>query len=132
MNHSDYLKLAVQEALKNNGQSGDQCGAVMVKHDQVLAVSSNISQAANNPIATAEMECIRLAGRRNDQPDLVLYSTRYPDMLLAGTMVQFSIGALVIGLPEKSSPATSLLKSKGIRVTFFPEEACLKLNENIN
>ena len=57
------------------------------------------------------MECIRLSGRRNDQSSLTLYTTGYPDMLTAGTILQFSIGALVIGQPLTSHPAIELLLS---------------------
>jgi len=72
----------------------------------------------DNPVAVAEMDCIRAAGRRVDQRDLTLCTTRYPDMLVAGTVIQFSIGGLVIGQPEKDSAAVSLLREKGVPVTF--------------
>ena len=95
-------------------------GAVIAKDDEVIAKSHDRRKQHNNPIATAEMECIRLAGRRTDQASLTLYSTGYPDMLTAGTVLQFSIGALVIGQPLASTPAIELLLSKSVPVTFFP------------
>ncbi|MBX2884438.1 MAG: hypothetical protein KTR32_31080, partial [Granulosicoccus sp.] len=59
---------------------------------------------------------------------LTLYTTRYPDMLTAGTVLQFSIGAVVIGLPEKSTPAIQLLKEKSVPVSFVPHAGCLELS----
>ena len=120
MSHSKYLQIAKDQALKGAKQGGDSAGAVLIRGEEIIAQSHDQRRQHNNPIATAEMECIRLAGRRTDQSELVLYSTHYPDMLIAGTILQFSIGALVIGLPELSSPAIDLLKSKKVPVTFSP------------
>ncbi len=118
--YAKFLKIARQQAQQNGADGSDSAGAVLVKGDEIIAKSDDQRQKRNNPIATAEMECIRLAGRRTDHADLVLVSTRYPDMLLAGTMLQFSIGGLVIGMPETSNQAIRLLKSKKIPVSFLP------------
>ncbi len=120
MLYAKFMKIARQQAQQNDADGGDSSGAVLVKGDEIIANSDDQRQKRNNPIATAEMECIRLAGRRTDQTDLVLVSTRYPDMLLAGTMLQFSIGGLVIGMPETSNHAIRLLKSKKIPVNVLP------------
>jgi len=131
VDHSYYLDIASQEgeqAFKSNDipagavlgkASGDSSSVVAQSHDQLKAL--------DDPIATAELDCIRRAGRRNDQPDLTLYTTRYPDMLCAGTLLQFSIGALVIGLPEANSPALKLLEEKEVPVSFIPHAGCQSL-----
>jgi cytosine deaminase len=120
MLYTQFMKIARQQAQQNDADGSDSVGAVLVKGDEIIAKSDDQRLKRNNPIATAEMECIRLAGRRTDQTELVLISTRYPDMLLAGTMLQFSIGGLVIGMSETSNPAIRLLKSKNIPVSFLP------------
>lgn len=118
MSYANNLQLAREQAQKNSDESS--AGAVLVKGDEIIATSHDCRQQQNNPIASAEMECIRLAGRRADQSELTLISTGYPDMLTAGTILQFSIGALVIGQPESSNPAIELLMAKGVPVTFCP------------
>ena len=120
MSYNKYLQIAMDQAQQGEAAGNDHIGAVLVKDDEVVAMGHDRRQQSNNPVASAEMECIRLAGRRTDQATLTLISTAYPDMLIAGTVLQFSIGAVVIGLPETSSPAIELLKSKGVPVTFEP------------
>tara|TARA_R110002096_G_scaffold42996_1_gene115996 strand:- start:335 stop:700 length:366 start_codon:yes stop_codon:yes gene_type:complete len=119
MSYANHLQLA--RKLAQNGMDGSSAGAVLVKGDEVIAKSHDCRRQQNNPIASAEMECIRLAGRRTDQSELTLISTEYPDLLTAGTVLQFSIGALVIGRAESSSPAIDLLKAKGVPITFYPD-----------
>ncbi len=100
MNHLPFLDQAVREAAEAKSMGECPAGAVLVKDDDIIASSHSRCNALNDPIAVPEMDCIRRAGRRNDQPSLTLYSTRYPDMLVAGTIIHFSIGSLVIGLQE--------------------------------
>jgi cytosine/creatinine deaminase len=121
MSYEKFLEIAEDQAKLGLAEGNSLAGAVIVKGDNVVAMSHDRRQQDNNPIATAEMECIRLAGRRTDQKDLTLISTRYPDMLVAGTILQFSIGALVIGLPEINNPAIDMLRSKGISINFSPK-----------
>ena len=120
--HSHFIGLARAEASTAESNDGVSVGAVLVKGDELIVKAHDQTVQMNNPIAVAEMECIRQAGRRSDQSELTLYSTRYPDMLVVGTVLQFSIGAMVIALPETQSPAIDLLKQKSVPVTFFPAD----------
>ncbi|MBX2868683.1 MAG: hypothetical protein KTR18_08410 [Acidiferrobacterales bacterium] len=133
MDHSYYLDIASQEGEKALNSNEEPAGAVLVKtggdSPVVVAQSHNQTMELNDPIATAELDCIRRAGRRNDQPQLTLYTTRYPDMLCAGTLLQFSIGALVIGLPKMESAAIKLLEEKALPISFVPHQGCLRLSE---
>jgi cytosine deaminase len=122
--------MAVEEAERSRAEDGVPEGAMLVKEGEVIASSRNRSRQINDPIAVAEMECIREAGRRSDQRQLTLYTTRYPDMLVAGTILQFSIGSIVIGLPEISNDVTRLLREKGVPVLFEPLAECESLNLN--
>jgi tRNA(adenine34) deaminase len=129
MNHLPFLDQAVREAARANTMGERPAGAVLVKQGEIIASSHYRCKTLNDPIAVPEMECIRAAGRRTDQPTLTLYSSRYPDLLVAGTIIQFSIGALVIGLPEQNSPAISLLREKNVPITFVPHDGCSALEQ---
>ncbi len=128
IDHTNNLKLAIQQALESESDGQPRVGAVLVKGEEIVGASNDKSRISNNPMAIAEMECIRQAGRRTDQRELTLYSTRYPNMLVAGTILQFSIGGLVIGLPESSNQAIDLLISKDIPVRFISTNECIQLN----
>ena len=94
-------------------------GAALVKDGEIVASGYSRVRQDNDPVAVAEMECIRQAGRRNDQKSLTLFTRRCPDVLVAGTLLQFSIGAVVINRSPVSTYAIDLLRSRGVPVTFF-------------
>lgn len=130
MSHREFLAIAINEAVESQSTGCNRQGAVLVKADGIVARSHNRSIQLNDPIAVAEMDCIRKAGRRNDQQELTLYTTRYPDMLIAGAIVQFSIGSVVIGLPEHSNQALDYLSEKSVPVFFLPIDECSSLMES--
>lgn len=114
----EFLRIAREHARQNAAAGGPPEAALLAQGDAIVAIGRDRRQQTGNPIACAEMECIRLAGRRTDQATLTLYTTGYPNMLVAGTVLQFAIGALVIGRPEASTAPIDLLVSKGVPVTF--------------
>ena len=127
MIHSEFLDIACKEALNSADEGGVPAGAVLTNGDETVAQSGDRSMQLNDPVAVAEMNCIRQAGRRGDQHQLTLYSTRYPDMLTAGTILQFSLGKLVIGLPQASNQAIKLLQSRGVPLEFVDHKGCVAL-----
>lgn len=127
MNHKRFLNAACAQARQSIVNGGIGVGAVMVRGGEVIARSHDRTTQLNDPIAVAEVDCIRQAGRRSDQKELTLYSTRYPDMLCAGTILQFSIGSLVIGLAPAATPEIVLLKDKNFPIVFCPHAECQEL-----
>ena len=130
--HSVLLDAAVEQARSGNAPPGRRAGAVIAKAGSIVARSCDRTLELDDPIAVAEVDCIRMAGRRSDQNELTLYTTRYPDMLCVGTVLQFSIGSVVIGLERISSAELALLHAKGVPVVHEPHQGCKELaNESI-
>lgn len=129
MCYREALQKAYEQALVSQQQDGVATGAVLLKGEDIIAQSHDRTRQTNDPIAVAEVDCIKQAGRRNDQLDLVLCSSRYPDMLSAGTILQFSIGKVVVGLPKTDSEALSLLSDKNVVVEFCPHDGCVELSQ---
>ncbi len=127
MHHATFLDIACEEAAEGKAAGERPAGAVLVKDQVVVARSHDRCRALNDPVATPEMDCIRRAGRRNDQKELTLYCTRYPDMLAAGTILQFSIGRVVVGLERMVSAPLTLLVDKQVPVEFVAHEGCRRL-----
>ncbi|MEM7196151.1 MAG: deaminase [Pseudomonadota bacterium] len=125
--HERFLAEAAAEARKSVAEGGKGVGAVLVKDETIVARSCDRTHQLNDPIAVAEMDCIRRAGRRADQSELTLYSTGYPDMLTAGTLLQFSIGALVVGRTALNSDSLKLLAERQLPVKFIPHTDCTSL-----
>ncbi len=117
-NKNEIFELAVDNARVSKDHGDEPTGAVLVKEGEVIASSRNRVRELNDPIAVAEMDCIRQAGRRSDHRKLTLYTTRYPDMLVAGTLVQFSVGRIAIGMPPTSSEPVTFLQENNIEVEF--------------
>jgi creatinine deaminase len=118
-NQDKIFRIARENARLSQDYGDDPAGAVLVKEGEVIAHSRNRVRELNDPIAVAEMDCIRQAGRRNDHKSLSLFTTRYPDMLVAGTLVQFSVGRLVVGLSESSGDVIEFLGKNNVVVEFL-------------
>ena len=111
MENLELLQLAQQQA---------KLGAVLAKVGEVIAAEYDRTIQLNDPIALAEFECIRAAGRRNDHAELSLYSTNSPNLLVAGIVIQFGIGALIVGEAEDTaSGAIELLRFKSVPLTWI-------------
>ena len=118
----EHLQLVASEASRSGSCGGIAEGAVLARGSELIASSGNRTLELDDPIATAEMECIRKAGRRNDQADMTLYTSRCPDLLVAGTILQFSIGSVVVVGERSDSSAVALLEQKGVPVTFTDDQ----------
>ena len=76
------MKLGVNKARESmNNNYGGPFGAVIVKNDKVISVSSNTVLKDNDPTAHAEINAIREACKvlnTYDLSDCILYATGYP------------------------------------------------------
>ncbi len=110
------LDLAAEQA-RSAAQTGEEpVGAVLVKGDELLAASHHRVKSNNDPVAHAAMDCVRRAGRRIDYPELTLYLTSAPCMMCAGTILQFGIGRVVIGVQPSDNEIIDLLTKKNVSV----------------
>ncbi len=79
-----YMEEAIRASKKNgenNYKNGGPFGAVIVKDNKILAVSSNRVLTSKDPTAHAEINAIRKAGQALNTSDLsgcVLYTSCYP------------------------------------------------------
>jgi len=116
MNDQDFMSIAFSESANS---FAEKAGAVLVIDDQIIAKSYDRTQELNDPTAIAEIDCIRKAGRRNDQSSMCLYTTKIPDMLGAGTVVQFGISSLVISGTPRDSATLDFLQQHGVLIRFL-------------
>ena len=105
MKISEIMQLGIDEAGKTMRKNiGGPFGAVVVKNGEIISVSSNHVLAKNDPTAHAEIEAIRLAGRKLNTFDLSgceLYATGYPCPMCLSAIIWANIKKVYIcGLPE--------------------------------
>lgn len=105
MHNQMIMDLGINEARRTMKENiGGPFGAVIVKDEQVIAVSSNHVLANNDPTAHAEIMAIREACQKLGTYDLTgceLYATGYPCPMCMGAIIWANIKKIyVCGLPE--------------------------------
>lgn len=79
------------------------------------------------PVAHAEIDCWRHAGRISSYEDTILYSTLMPCYLCAGAVVQFGIPKVVAGESATFPGARQWMESHSIEVVDLDLEECKQL-----
>lgn len=122
-----YLNLAIKEALQSSREGGIPIGAVLVKDGRILASGHNRRVQDEDPLAHAEITCIRNAGRLKKYRGTILYSTLMPCFLCAGAIIQFGIKRVVVGESRNFSGARTLLEQHGVSVADMDNPQCYKM-----
>lgn len=99
--HSQFMKLALDQALIAHGKGEVPVGAVLIGPDRnVLSKGHNTTEQDRDPTSHAEMHCIRHASiltRGWRLLDCTLYVTLEPCPMCAGAILQSRVGTLVYG-----------------------------------
>ena len=118
---------AIQEAKKGRDSGGIPIGSVLVKDDQILGAGHNQRVQQNDPMAHAEIDCLKQAGRVGNYRDMVLYSTLMPCYLCAGAVVQFGIKKVIVGENTTFPGAEDFMKQHGVEVVNLNNSDCIEL-----
>jgi cytosine deaminase len=124
-----FMRMAIDEAQKGLREGGIPIGAVLVRDNSLLGVGHNRRVQDGNPIAHAEIECLRNAGRIANFKGTTLYSTLMPCCMCAGMIVQFGIKRIIVGESRNYEGARTFLESCGIEVVDLDNSECRKMLE---
>lgn len=109
----EYMRIALDEAVRAMETGDVPVGAVVVKGDDIIARACNQKEATGDPTDHAEMIALREAVRHLKAwrlTDCTMYVTLEPCAMCAGAMIQARLGRLVYGAPDpKAGAAGSLL-----------------------
>ena len=122
-----YLQAAVDEAKKGWDEGGIPIGSVLVREGIILGRGHNRRVQQGDPMAHAEIDCLRSAGRIGSYAGAVLYSTLMPCYLCAGAAVQFGIKKVVAGESETFPGARKFLESMGVEVVDVRDAECIAM-----
>jgi cytosine/creatinine deaminase len=92
-----FLRAAIDEARKGLSEGGLPIGSVLVRNNQIIARGHNRRVQHGDPMAHAEIDCLKNAGRQKTYKDTVLYSTLMPCFLCTGAVIQFGIPKVIVG-----------------------------------
>jgi creatinine deaminase len=80
-----------------------------------------------DPMAHAEIDCLKNAGRIGSYKDTILYSTLMPCYLCAGAVVQFGIKKVIVGESRTFPGAKSFMVEHGVEVIDLDDKECYAL-----
>ena len=122
-----FLRAAIDEARKGLAEGGLPIGSVLVRDGQVIAAGHNRRVQRGDPMAHAEIDCLRQAGRIGRYGDTVLYSTLMPCYLCSGAVVQFGIKKVIVGESKTFPGGPEFMRQHGVEVTDLSDEECVAL-----
>jgi len=121
------MQAAIDEAKKGRDTGGIPIGSVLVKEGKIIGAGHNQRVQQNDPMAHAEIDCLKQAGRVGSYKDMTLYSTLMPCYLCAGAVVQFGIKRVIVGEDTTFPGAEAFMKEHGVEVTNLQSQECIDL-----
>lgn len=125
-----FMKEAIDEARVGALSGGIPIGSVLVKDGRIVGRGHNMRVQKNDPMAHAEIECLRNAGRIGNYKGTIIYSTLMPCNLCSGAIVQFGIREVVVADSENFLGAREFLETQGVRVTDLDLDECKRMMKN--
>jgi len=125
----EFMTAAIQEARKGLEENGIPIGSVLVKNGKIIGRGHNRRVQQGDPMAHAEIDCLRDAGRIGSYHGTELYSTLMPCYLCAGAVVQFGIRKVIVGESRTFSGARELMEAHGVDVVDLDSEECRRMME---
>ena len=122
-----YLSAAIKEARKGLKEGGIPIGSVLIKGNKIIAAGHNKRVQDGDPMAHAEIDCLKNAGRIGSYKDTILYSTLMPCYLCAGAVVQFGIKKVFAGESRTFPGAKSFMMEHGVEVIDLDDKECYAL-----
>ncbi|MBI3553742.1 MAG: nucleoside deaminase [Elusimicrobia bacterium] len=127
MPQDPFLKAAIEEARKGLSEGGIPIGSVLVKDGKIIGRGHNRRVQQSDPMAHAEIDCLRAAGRIGGYGGTVLYSTLMPCYLCSGAVVQFGIKKVFAGESKIFPGGPEFMRSHGVEVIDLDDAECALL-----
>lgn len=121
------IAAAITQARKGLAEDGIPIGSVLVKEGRIIARGHNRRVQKCDPMAHAEIDCLRRAGRLGTFRGLDLYSTLMPCFLCAGAAVQFGIARVIVGESRNFLGAREFMEAHGIEVIDLDNQECVEM-----
>ena len=125
----EFMQAAIEEAKQGLAEGGIPIGSVLVKDGKIIGRGHNRRVQQGDPMAHAEIDCLRAAGRVGDYSGAVLYSTLMPCYLCAGAVVQFGIREVIVGEGRTFQGATELMLDHGVELLDLDLDECADMME---
>jgi creatinine deaminase len=122
-----FMQAAIEQARQGLREGGIPIGSVLVSNGRIVGRGHNQRVQQRDPLAHAEIDCLRNAGRIGSYRNSVLYSTLMPCYLCAGAVVQFAIPRVVAGESQTFPGARVFMQSHGVEVVDLALPECIEM-----
>jgi cytosine deaminase len=122
------LATAIEEARTGFAEGGIPIGAALFTRDgALLGRGHNRRVQQGDPSAHGETDAFRNAGRQSSYRDTIMVTTLAPCWYCSGLIVQFGIGAVVVGESRTFQGGLEWLHEKGVEVIDLDSTECREL-----
>ena len=122
------LAVALQEARVGFDEGGIPIGAALFHRDgHLLASGRNRRVQQNDPSVHGETDAFRRAGRQRSYRDTIMVTTLAPCWYCSGLIVQFGIGAVVVGESKTFRGGLDWLRERGVQIIELDSPDCRTL-----
>ena len=122
-----FLEAALEEARQGHAKGGIPIGSVLVREGEIIGRGHNRRVQQGDPMAHAEIDCLRQAGRIGNYAGTVLYSTLMPCYLCSGAVVQFGIKKVFVGESRNFAGGPEFMRAHGVEVVDLDDADCINL-----
>src|SRR5712692_5321360 len=125
------LKTAMEEARLGLREGGIPIGAALFeRHGKLLGKGRNRRVQHGDPSAHGETDAFRNAGRQSSYRNTIMVTTLAPCWYCSGLIVQFGIGAVVVGESKTFQGGLQWLSERGIEAVDLDSKDCRELLQN--
>jgi cytosine deaminase len=125
----EFMQAALEEARCGLAEGGIPIGAVLVRDGKIISRGHNRRVQNNDPLAHAEIECLRSAGRIGSYEGTAMYTTLMPCYLCGGALVQFGVDKIVVGDSRTFKGCPDFMKDHWISIEKLDIPECRELME---
>lgn len=122
-----FLEEALAEARKGLASGGIPIGSVLARGGKVIGRGHNQRVQKGDPMAHAEIDCLRDAGRIGGYEGTTIYSTLMPCYLCSGAVVQFGIKKVVAGESRTFAGGAEFMREHGVEVVDLDDQQCVEM-----
>ncbi len=126
--HASLLEIALEEARLGLAEGGIPIGAALfTATGQLLGRGHNRRVQHGDPSVHGETDAFRSAGRRRSYHDTVMVTTLAPCWYCSGLILQFRIGAVIVGESRTFRGGIDWLRERGVTVIDLDSQQCVQL-----
>ena len=128
INRLRMLEVALEEARIGLNEGGVPVGAALFHRDgQVLGRGRNRRVQQGDPSIHGETDAFRRAGRQRSYRDTIMVTTLAPCWYCSGLILQFRIGAVIVGESRTFRGGIDWLRERQVPVVDLNSDECFEL-----